>query len=185
MRLLTTIYRISPRRRPPHRQTPPLAALRETGAANTLLNRLCSRFQRAFSILEVMVAVSILGIMTVSLYSGFSSGFAVVQLSRENLRATQILQEKMETLRLYTWEQIETPGFVPTNFTDVFYASQDANPGLTYTGTVSIVTAPIVETYSTNLKAVTVEVTWSSANVLRTRTMSTFVSRYGLQNYIY
>ena len=47
---------------------------------------------------EVLVAVSLVGIMFVSLYSGISSGFAVVQLARENLRATQILQEKMETI---------------------------------------------------------------------------------------
>ena len=57
----------------------------------------------AFSMIEILVAMVVLGIMFVSLYSGFSSGFAVVQLARENLRATQILQEKMETIRLYTW----------------------------------------------------------------------------------
>jgi type II secretory pathway pseudopilin PulG len=140
---------------------------------------------QAFSLIEVVIAVGLAGIMFISLYAGFSSGFAVVQLARENLRGTQILQEKMETLRLYTWEQINTAGFIPTNFTDVFYATTQSASGLMYTGIVSIASAPIAEPYSNDLKQVTIEVTWSSAKVLRKRTMTTFISHYGLQNYIY
>lgn len=139
----------------------------------------------AFSLMEILVALAIGSMMFVSLYSGLSSGFAVVQLARENLRATQILQEKMETIRLYTWDQINTSGFIPTNFADVFYTATQYTGGLTYTGSVSISAAPITESYSNDLKMVTVKVTWDSANVLRSREMSTFVSRYGLQNYIY
>jgi hypothetical protein len=135
--------------------------------------------------MEVMVAVTIGGIMFISLYTAFSSGFAVIQLARENLRGTQILQEKMETIRLYTWEQITTNGFIPTNFTDVFYASTQSASGLVYTGKVTIADAPVTEAYSNNLKLVTIEVTWQSVKVLRKREMTTFVSRYGLQNYIY
>ena len=139
----------------------------------------------AFSLIEVLVAVSIGGIMFISLYSGFSTGFAVIQLARENLRGAQILQEKMETIRLYTWDQINTSGFIPTNFTDVFYASTQSASGLTYTGMVTIANAPLTETYSNDVKLITVEVTWESVKVLRRRQMTTFVSRYGLQNYIY
>jgi len=54
----------------------------------------------AFTLVEVMVAVWLGAIMFVGLYLGFSQGFAVIQLTRENLRATQILQEKAETIRL-------------------------------------------------------------------------------------
>ncbi|MBI2947336.1 MAG: prepilin-type N-terminal cleavage/methylation domain-containing protein [Verrucomicrobia bacterium] len=139
----------------------------------------------AFSLSEILVALAIGSVVFVSLYSGLSTGFAIVQLARENLRATQILQEKMETIRLYTWDQISTAGFIPTNFIDVFYSSTQYSGGLTYTGSVTIVAAPISESYSSDLKMVTVQVTWESANVLRTREMKTFVSRYGLQNYIY
>ena len=139
----------------------------------------------AFTLSEVLVAVAIGSVVFVSLYSGLSSGFAIVQLARENLRATQIMQEKMETIRLYTWDQITTTGFIPTNFTDVFYSSTQYAGGLTYTGSVTIAASPITENYSNDLKMVTVKVTWESANVLRNREMSTLVSRYGLQNYIY
>ena len=139
----------------------------------------------AFSLMEVMVAVAIAGITFISLYAGFSSGFAVVQLARENLRAVQILHEKMETIRLYTWEQINTAVFIPAHFTDVFYTSTQSASGLIYTGAVSIAAAPLTEAYSNDLKLISVEVTWSSAKVLRKREMSTLVGRYGLQNYVY
>jgi prepilin-type N-terminal cleavage/methylation domain-containing protein len=143
------------------------------------------RGSMAFTLIEVMVAVAISGIVFVGLYSGISSGFAIVELARENLRAGQILQEKMETIRLYTWSQITTDGFVPTNFTEFFFTSTQSASGLTYTGTVNIVAAPISESYSNDIKSVTVQVKWTSAGVLRSRDMVTFVSRYGLQNYIY
>lgn len=136
--------------------------------------------------IEVLVAVVVLGVMFISLYSGFSSGFAVVQLARENLRATQIMQEKMETIRLYTWDQINTAGFIPTNFVEGFYPTgTNAGSSMSYTGLVTIVDAPVTESYSNELKRVNIQLQWVSANVLRTREMQTFVTRNGLQNYIY
>jgi type II secretory pathway pseudopilin PulG len=139
----------------------------------------------AYSMIEVLVAVVVLAIMFVSLYSGFSAGFAVIQLARENLRATQILQEKMETIRLYTWEQINTPGFIPTNFVDTFYSSGTNSTSMSYTGRVTIAQPVITEAYSNELKTVKIELRWVSAGVLRNREMQTLVTRNGLQNYIY
>ena len=139
----------------------------------------------AFSLIEILVAVVLLGIMFVSLYSGFSAGFAVMQLARENLRATQILQEKMETIRLYTWDQINTPGFIPTNFVESFYAVGTNGNSMNYTGTVRIAQAPVSTPYSNELKQVKIVLEWVSADVLRSRQMQTYVTRHGLQNYIY
>lgn len=139
----------------------------------------------AFSLVEILVGVSILGVVFVALYAGFSSGFAVVQLSRENLRATQILQEKMETIRLYTWEQVNKQGFMPTNFVESFYASGTNISGLLYTGTVQVAAAPIAEDYKDDMRLVKIQVKWVSAGVERKREMQSFISHYGLQNYIY
>src|SRR5262245_23471967 len=86
---------------------------------NTVADRRDCR--RGFTLAEVMVGVGFLGTVLVSLYLSFSSGFQFVQLSRENLRATQVLTEKLETIRLYTWDQVNTPGFIPTNFSAPFY----------------------------------------------------------------
>ncbi|MHB8523006.1 MAG: type IV pilus modification PilV family protein [Limisphaerales bacterium] len=139
----------------------------------------------AFSLIEVLVGLGLVAILFVSMYVGFTSGFGVVQLSRENQRATQILLEKMETLRLYSWDQITTSGFIPSTFTAPFYATNNTGIGMTYTGLVTIASAPMTESYSNDIRLITVQVGWISGTASRTRTMNTFVSRYGLQNYIY
>jgi Tfp pilus assembly protein PilV len=142
---------------------------------------------RAFSIMEVLVATLLVSVIFLSLYAGISAGLGMVQLSRENLRATQILQEKMETIRLYNWDQINQQGFVPATFTAPFYGTNVNSPdaGIIYQGSLSISNAPVSESYSGDLRMVTAVVRWTSGNVERNREMSTFVSRYGLQNYIY
>src|SRR5437588_10845267 len=86
----------------------------------------------AFLLMETLVGMLVVGIVFVALYSGMSSGFAVIQVAEENARATQILEEKLETVRLYTWAQLNTANFVPTNFT-VAYST---NSSLVYTGTM-------------------------------------------------
>lgn len=151
----------------------------------------------AFTLIEVCVAVTIVGIVFVSLYLALSGGFAIIQATREDLRATQILQEKMETIRLYTWEQINSNGFIPTNFTAPFYAtnlasvSGDASygtsvAGLTYTGRVTITNIVMNDaSYSNDLRLVTITLGWRSSNRNHTRDISTYVSHYGLQSYIY
>jgi len=151
-----------------------------------------ARTSQGFTLIEIVVGMAIFGVVFLSLYSSMSAGFGVVRLSREEVRAIQIMEEKMETIRLYTWTQITTPNFVPTNFTDFFYrspASSSTNlisgAGITYTGTVSIVSAPISEAYSNDLKQVTVTVNWSSGKTSRQRDMKTLVSKYGIQNYVY
>src|SRR5689334_4578516 len=82
--------------------------------------------QSGHTLVEIMVALAVLAFMTVSLYAGFSSGFAVLRLARENLRATQILAERMEVLRLIKWDNV-APGFIPSSFTAPFYANDETN----------------------------------------------------------
>ena len=135
-----------------------------------------------------MLSVALISVVAVSLYAAIAGGFATVQVARENLRATQVLTEKMETIRLYTWDQINSNGFVPATFTVPFSPTtndQGAVTGLLYTGLVTVANTGLTESYSTNLKLVTVTLNWTSGNVSRTRTMTTLVSRYGLQNYVY
>lgn len=143
--------------------------------------------ETGFTLAEVMMGVAVMAVMFVSLYLGFTQGFGVVQVARENLRATQILQEKMETIRLYTWDQINSAGFIPTSFTAPFYAAgTQSTGGLTYRGTVSISNPTnMTESYVADMKQIDVQVNWTSGNIQRQRTMRTLISRYGLHNYIY
>jgi prepilin-type N-terminal cleavage/methylation domain-containing protein len=141
---------------------------------------------QAFTLVEILVATAVLGVMFLSLYVGVSAGFGVIQVARENLRATQILQEKMETIRLYTWDQITTTNFVPNGFTEYFYSDgTNVDKSLTYNGTVTISPSGLTESYSNNVKKVNIKVTWASGKITRSREMKTFVSIHGLQFYIY
>jgi|ERR1051325_237548 prepilin-type N-terminal cleavage/methylation domain-containing protein len=145
------------------------------------------RICRAFTLVEVMVASALIGITLLAFMAGFSTSFQGIQLDRENSRAAQILLEKTELLRLYNWSQVtgaDTNIYIPTTFTAPFYPDSN-NGGFNYSGTVSITNAPVTETYSNDIRLITITVTWASGRVQRTRSMTSFVSKYGLQNYIY
>jgi Tfp pilus assembly protein PilV len=138
---------------------------------------------------EVLIAVVIVAIMFVSLYGGVSFGFAVTESSRQELRATQIIMERMEGIRLFNWNQITDTNLNPAKFTREYYplALAGQSKGITYTGAVTVATVPLdpPATYSNDMKRVTVSLNWVSGRVPRSRTMSTYVSKNGIQNYIF
>jgi prepilin-type N-terminal cleavage/methylation domain-containing protein len=145
-----------------------------------------ARKETAFTLIEVIFAVAVMAVMFISLYLGFTQGFAVIQVARENLRATQILLEKAETVRLYNWDQINTAGFIPSTFTASFYpAGTSGQQGITYSGTTTITNSPFSESYSNLARLVIFRVNWISGNIQRQRQMTTLVATNGLQNYIY
>ena len=150
----------------------------------------------AYSLVEVIVAVLVLALMLISLYGGFSSGFAVVKLARENLRATQIMMQKMETVRLLKWSQLlDTNNFLQPAFLDYYDPSgTNANEfGAIYRGFVTTNAATgVANDYAANMRAVTVTIYWTNyprgitnTPIVRTRQMQTLVARYGMQNYVY
>jgi prepilin-type N-terminal cleavage/methylation domain-containing protein len=139
--------------------------------------------QSGFTLAEVIVSVAITAMVFISLYTGISTCFSTVQSNRENVRATQILQEKLEVARLYNWNQV-TGGFIPQDFTEAY--SANAGPsGLVYTGKVTLGPAPVTETYGSDLRQIRVELTWTSGKVTHKREMTTFIAKYGLQNYFF
>jgi hypothetical protein len=111
----------------------------------------------------------------------------MVSVSREHLRANQIVLERMEMIRLYSWDQINSNGFIPPTFTASFTpeSATDTGAGAKYFGTVNITDVPIDVAYSNSLKRVHVSLVWTNNRVRRTHELETFVSEYGMQNYIY
>jgi hypothetical protein len=136
-----------------------------------------------FGLTEALFGVLVMGIVFVALYAGMATGFQSVRAARENLRATQILLEKFETIRLYNWDQITNSGFVPPAFTNVFAPSQAAK-GIAYVGRVTIGNMPITEVYRDDMRMVVINLSWTSGSHPQSRTFTNFVARYGLQNYI-
>jgi prepilin-type N-terminal cleavage/methylation domain-containing protein len=157
-------------------------------ALTQVVRQATSHQQGGFTLVEVVVASALVGIMFLAFMGSFSTCFQNVQLDRENSRAAQILLEKTELLRLYDWDQIvgnDTNAFIPATFTSPFYPDTN-NGGFNYSGTVTITNAPISESYSNDMRYVIISLTWtSSGGVQRSRTVTSYVSKYGLQNYIY
>src|SRR5437016_2734776 len=104
----------------------------------------------AFTLIEILISCALLGLMTTAFFGALSSGFTIVRFTQEQLRATQILEEKMEIVRLYSWEQVNTPGYVPASFITPYYTLNSNSIGINYTGQVSVSAAPIPEAYSNN-----------------------------------
>lgn len=142
----------------------------------------------AFSLTEVTVGMAVIGTSMMALFSGFTSGFFTMQMARENLRATQILLEKTETIRLYNWDQVaRTPGFIPHEF-EVPYDPNSTNGGVIYRGTVDILPVPaanMATAYSHEMMLVVIGLKWQTGSIDRSRTFTTYIARNGLQNYVY
>jgi hypothetical protein len=136
----------------------------------------------------VLVAAAFLGISVISLYTGFFSGFQITHMSRENVRATQIMLKKLETIRLCSWGQLSN---FPTSFQETFDTTPPSNgvPNLLYYGTVTFSPCDTVgeTSYKTNMLLVTVSLAWTNFNgkapIVHEQQMQTHVARYGSQNY--
>jgi prepilin-type N-terminal cleavage/methylation domain-containing protein len=151
---------------------------------------------RAFSLIEVIVACAIVAIIFSALFTGTTATFNLEGSTRENLRATQIVVSRLEGLRLCAWsnDQLFNTNVVPKTFTDWFYPlglKSSTNNGTSYTGTITVTTNFSLNppaTYANKLALVTVTVSWTNAQEntsSHTRSMSTFVARYGVQNYVF
>jgi uncharacterized protein (TIGR02598 family) len=145
-----------------------------------------SKQNTGFTLIEVLVAVGILGIGVAALYSGIGYGFKSISLAREERRATQILLQATETLRLYNWDQLHNSSFLPSAITYAYDPSSTSNPGVTFTNRITVTDIPTTtENYRTNLSQATVAVDWSSGGGHHHREITTFITRRGLQVYVY
>lgn len=138
-----------------------------------------------YTLVEAMMAVGVFGTLFTSLYVAFSAGFTVMRVARENLRATQLLVQREETVRLYTWDQLNNPAYFKTTFTNNY-----APLGTTYFGTINK-SQPAnmgTPTYLADMQTLTISVRWTNGigkKQPHVREMQTQVARNGLQNYVY
>ena len=147
----------------------------------------------AFTLTEMVVSAAIMGVVFLALYTGIAHAYISIGRTREDLRATQILLEKSELLRLYNWSQVTTTAF--PNFTVSYYPTTNGEAeGVSYTGTfkVSTLTASTVqdpklktENYADDMRVVTITLNWKTGNLSRQRSWSTLVAAKGVQNYVY
>src|SRR5262249_31147301 len=138
--------------------------------------------ERAFTLVEVIVAVVLVGMMSLALFGCLSSGFSIIQSARENLRATQIMLQRMENIRLFTWNQtLDTTNYLKPTFTE-YYDPQSSQMGTVFQGFVtSNIPADLPAAYRTNMRTITVTLNWTNYNgrqtIVRSRQMQTRVAR--------
>ena len=147
----------------------------------------------AYSLPEAIIAIALIGLMMISLYAGFSTGFSIVRAGRENLRATQILLQRMETLRLCPWDALRDPdSFKNVTFVESFDPLGQlagSGGGTVYTSDItSSVPTNLPAAYLNDLRVVTVSVYWTNSSStgphMSRRQMQTYVARDGLQKYV-
>jgi len=129
------------------------------------------------------MAMIVIGVTVLTLYSAITSGFFSMRLARENLRATQVILEKMEVIRLLTWDQLQA-GILPNTFTNTYDPSNPQDK-VKYSGTIAVgAINPATRNYHPDMKKVTVTLKWNSSGINRERQLTTYVARYGIQNYV-
>jgi prepilin-type N-terminal cleavage/methylation domain-containing protein len=153
------------------------------------------RSECGYTFTEVLLAMGILGVVATSLCAGFHVGFCMIQSTRENLRATQIMLQKVEAIRLFTWSQVgDTTNYLKYSFTEKYdpLGATNNSSGPEYTGFV-VASMPaageLPEAYRTNMRTITVNVAWTTHDgakvISHKREMQTRVARNGMQNYIW
>jgi type II secretory pathway pseudopilin PulG len=162
------------------------ASLNRARSRSSVSRRACV----AETVVEVMVGVSLLGLVFASLFSGMSMSTRLTQLAREDLRATQILLERMEGIRLFNWNQlVYSNTLCPPKFTCSYspFDSSSGATGITYYGSTVITNVSFnpAASYSNQMRAIIVTVNWTNAGIPRTRTMMTYQAQYGEQNYTF
>src|SRR5260221_2759122 len=96
---------------------------------------------RAMTLIEVVLATGIISITGAGVIGSVNYGLFIMRVARENQRATQVMLEKLEAIRLYNWSQVTNPGFIPSSFTAPYDPTAAvSSQGTTYYGTMSITT---------------------------------------------
>lgn len=133
--------------------------------------------EKGFTLVETMVASVIMLFALVSVLALAGRGFRYLTDLRRWARSSQVLQQKMEDIRLVTvWTNVWAMNGTTFTNTEVL--------GVPYTGTVIVDSDP---TYPTNVSArITLLVQWrNSANLTITNRLTTLVTVNGLNKYIF
>jgi hypothetical protein len=94
--------------------------------------------------------------------------------------------ERAEAIRLCSWDQVRSNGFIPGTFTEYYDPSAPTGSmGVLYSGTAKVTTFPYSTAYANNMRQLTLTVTWQTGNVTHRRTNITYIAKDGIQNYVY
>jgi hypothetical protein len=142
------------------------------------------------TVIEVIVGVGVLAVILATVFRGMTMSNGLTRIAREDLRATQILVERMEGIRLFNWNQlVYSNSLCPRTFTTSYFPIPDStgSTGITYYGTLQITNVVFdpQSSYSNQMRAIMVTINWTNSGILHSRSMTGYQAQYGLQNYIF
>jgi prepilin-type N-terminal cleavage/methylation domain-containing protein len=151
---------------------------------------LSKQSESGMSLTEVVMATAIIAMLAGSVVSAINYGLMVMRIARENQRATQVMVERLESIRLYNWDQVRTNNFIPTSFTESYDPSNTNAQGITFYGQLSIANPSFsggsTPTYAPDMRQFTVTLQWTNASqIAHTRSITTYIAKDGIQNYVY
>jgi prepilin-type N-terminal cleavage/methylation domain-containing protein len=120
-----------------------------------------------FSLIEVLVAMLVLGIMLLTLISVFIYGFNVISRSTQVALATQICQEEVEHIRNLSFNTVTALG---TSFTNTKLSRLLSGQGV----------RAIEAGAGNDIKKLTVSVTWTYRGQSLRKDVVTYVTRMGV-----
>ncbi len=135
---------------------------------------------RAFTIVEVAMAVLVLALALTTSITAMQSAFLQFDTARNLEVAANILQCEMEKERLFNWTQASDATYVP-----VIDASFARNPAISGRFTLSR-TVAVVAGHSGQMVQITLTVSWRGYNGRNlTRSYTTYYTQGGLREHIY
>jgi uncharacterized protein (TIGR02598 family) len=148
------------------------------------------RRRDGYTLIEVLLAIFIAAVTASVLFSAFDGGFALLRTTREDLRATQILSQRTEAIRLFTWQDLTNSA---TTFRDYYNPSgtNAVSRGTVYTVRITPIIAPtnMPAAYQNQIQLVTISVTWTNylgkQAVSHSRQMETLSAQHGMQAFLY
>src|SRR6266404_6326252 len=150
------------------------ASLEDEGgsiSSGETMTRKLAKTKDGFTLLEAMIAVMILGFVLASVLVTVSQSARYLTDIRRTARASQVLQQEMEYIRLLDWNTMQS---VTNTFTD------PSDTAHLYAGKI---TQAAYDTYGTTntVVKVTLTVTWTNqVNRVLTNTLTSLVGNGGL-----
>ncbi len=133
--------------------------------------------QEGFTLVEVIVSLLLLAITFSAAFGSYFLGMRILEESRQEVRATQIIQSELEAMRTMTWNDLGdlvtstyiTPeGEFVTKYADEFRVYR------------------YIQTINSTQKRITLWVWWTNSNSQSTyRRFTTVFTKNGLNDYYY
>ncbi|MEX0323666.1 MAG: prepilin-type N-terminal cleavage/methylation domain-containing protein [Puniceicoccaceae bacterium] len=133
--------------------------------------------QEGFTLVEVIMSLLLMSIVFSAAFGSYFLGMRILEESRQEVRATQIIQSELEAMRTMTWNDIGALNTSTYVTPEGEFIAQYASEFRVYR---------YIQTINTTQKRVTLWVWWTNTNNQSSyRRFTTIFTKNGLNDYYY